>query len=289
MSSAGKRPIGRGGATVPDDAAQWIYGNPPGTGLVVFVHGFSGDARSTWEDFPKLLPLDADLRGYDFCFWGYPTSVNPLNVLKRLVWSDNPDLNTLGHGLRALLDNATRGYRKIILAGHSMGGLIIQLFILEELSHQRRTHLDRLTEVILCGTPSDGLVKASLISLLNPQAADMSWFGGLIRDLRYQWRRLIDDRRAEAPPPFRLTLVAGMEDKFVPQSSSLDPFPFDEKEIVPGNHTRMVKPGSPRDLAYLVPRTGCYGKRRPRGAGVDRRGCRGNGGVDGAGVGGGAA
>jgi pimeloyl-ACP methyl ester carboxylesterase len=120
---------------VPEDAAQWIRGSEDGTGLVVFVHGFAGDAVSTWKDFPDLLPSDPDLRGYDFCFWGYPTSVNPLIILKRLVWSDNPNLDTLGQGLRSLLDNTAQRYRKIVFAGHSMGGLIIQLFILEELSH----------------------------------------------------------------------------------------------------------------------------------------------------------
>jgi tetratricopeptide (TPR) repeat protein len=43
-----------------------------------------------------------------------------------------------------------------------------------------------------------------------------------------------------------------MKDKFVPQRSSLDPFFFDEKEIVPGTHTKMTKPDSAQDLRYLV-------------------------------------
>src|ERR1051325_2261243 len=80
----------------------------------------------------------------------------------------------------------------------------------------------------------------------------MGYFSSLVIDLRYQWKRLVDARRELAPQPFRLTLVAGMQDKFVPESSSLDPFPFDEKEIVPGNHTKMVKPALTADLCYRV-------------------------------------
>ncbi|MSV28099.1 MAG: alpha/beta fold hydrolase [Bryobacterales bacterium] len=234
-----------------EDAETWICRKPHGEGLAVFVHGFSGGALSTWNDFPNLLEQDGELLNYDFCFWGYPSGVLH-NPLVRLVWSDDPDLDTLGRGLRTLLDNTAERYKKIVLVGHSMGGLVIQLFILGEISNQRAAHLGRLTEVILYGTPSGGLVKAGLVSLFNTQAADMSRFGALIRDLRYQWQRLIDDRRAEAPQPFRLTLVAGMEDKFVPQSTSLDPFPFDEKEIVPGNHVEMVKPRSSGHRAYEV-------------------------------------
>lgn len=41
-----------------------------------------------------------------------------------------------------------------------MGGLVIQAFILEELAKASGKYLDRLTEVVLYGTPSGGLGKA---------------------------------------------------------------------------------------------------------------------------------
>ncbi len=234
---------------------HWIpdsYGSRPN--LVLFAHGFTGESVKTWGQFPQLLQADPQLGHCDLCFWGYPSGLNPLNLITKFFWSDNPDLDTLGRGLRTLLDNTCQSYEKIALVAHSMGGLIVQSFILQEIAAGRKQHLNRLTEVVLYGTPSGGLVKASLMALLlsYEQVADMGRFGSFIEDLRYQWRRLIDDRRATDPPPFRLTLVAGMKDKFVPQSSSLDPFPFDEKEIVPGNHTRMVKPESAQALCYLV-------------------------------------
>jgi pimeloyl-ACP methyl ester carboxylesterase len=243
---------------VAEPEAYW-YPQPSGMrpNLVLFSHGFMGESVATWGGFPSLLQADPQLGEYDFCFWGYPSSLNPIYLVSRLVWSDNPDLDTLGLGLRTFLDNACQSYKKIILVAHSMGGLIVQLFILQEITAGRRVHLNRLTEVVLYGTPSGGLVKANLVDLLlgNDQAADMGRFGPFIKELRAQWKMRIDDRRATDPSPFRLTLVAGMMDKFVPQTSSLDPFPFDEKEIVPGNHTQMVKPASALDLCYLVLRS----------------------------------
>lgn len=229
----------------------WIQRTAPPTGLVLFAHGFGGAGVDTWKEFPALLETDPDLADFDVCFWGYDTSLDP-NLLKKFFWSDNPDIDTLGRGLRTVVDNLERRYKRIVLVAHSMGGLVVQLFLLHEIQQKRSEHLDRIPEVILYGTPSAGLVKANLAQLLHTQVADMGSYSTLITDLRYQWKRLVDDVRAVSPPPFRLTLVAGMQDKFVPQSTSLDPFPFDEKEIVPGNHTAMVKPASRTDLAYVL-------------------------------------
>ncbi len=103
-----------------EDLARWIVRNPAGTALIVFAHGFSGDALATWDNFPELLGQDPDILAYDLCFWGYPSSLNPLTIIKRLVWSDNPDLDTLSRGLRSLLDNTAGQYKKLILVGHSM-------------------------------------------------------------------------------------------------------------------------------------------------------------------------
>ena len=135
-----------------------------------------------------------------------------------------------------------------------MGGLAIQAFVLEELGRKRSQYLDRLTEVVLCGTPSGGLRKADWFDFLKQQISDMALHGPFIQKLRAGWKQLVDDHRSDPNrrARFRLTLVAGMKDTFVPRESSLDPFPFDEKEIVPGDHTGMVKPASDADLIYEV-------------------------------------
>lgn len=82
----------------------------------------------------------------------------------------------------------------------------------------------------------------------------MSDSGPFIKKLRDGWKQWIDDQRADPKrlAQFRLTLVAGMKDKFVPTDSSLDPFPFDEHEYCPGNHTEMVKPDAVGEVPFRI-------------------------------------
>ena len=154
-----------------------------------------------------------------------------------------------------MLGDRAAGYDRFALVGHSMGGLVIQAFVLEELIQKRREYLDRLTEVILYGTPSGGLKKAGWgANVFVTQIEDMNVSGEFIVDLRQQWKIWVDDSRSKPDrlSRFKLTLVAGMKDQFVPMVSSLDPFPMDEKEIVPGNHIEMVKPDSANSLCYTL-------------------------------------
>ncbi len=231
-----------------------IYRQQEGTAAVFFIHGFTGDATGTWGDFPALLAADPELSEYDVFSWGYPTQLNLAYTITRHFWTDDPDIETIGMGLRTLLANFAQNYQKLVLVGHSMGGLVIQSFILEELLRDGHEHLDKLTEVVLYGTPSGGLKKASLGAFLKNQIADMNFYGDFIQKLRSEWKQQLDDCRASSAlqRSFRLTLVAGMKDNFVPPESSLNPFPLDEKEIVPGDHTSMVKPSPGNDLAFRV-------------------------------------
>ena len=227
--------------------------------FVAFVHGFTGEGVATWGRFQDFLNDDANLTRCAFRFWDYPTelasnNLNPVHLVKKLFWEDDPNIRTISHGLRTLLTIEAEGFERIVLFAHSMGGLVVQRFILDEIQTNRQELLDRITEVGFFGTPSGGLLKAGIGSWLKNQLADMSVFSAFIQELRSDWARLIDERRFDPafPLKFRLTLVAGMKDNFVPQSSSLDPFPFDEKEIIPGNHTTMLKPQVATDLVYRL-------------------------------------
>jgi pimeloyl-ACP methyl ester carboxylesterase len=227
--------------------------------LVVFVHGFTGEGVGTWGKFQEFLENDTDLAHCRFRFWDYPTelassNLNPVHLLKKLFWEDDPNIKTVSQGLRTMLMIEAEGFEKIVLFAHSMGGLVVQRFILDEIQSNRPALLDRITEVGFFGTPSGGLEKAEFGKWLKNQIADMSVFSAFLVELRNDWARLIDERRFEPgfPLKFRLTLSAGMKDTFVPQSSSLGPFPFDEKEIIPGNHTTMLKPEAANDLVYRL-------------------------------------
>lgn len=222
---------------------------------VVFVHGFTGDGVGTWGTFPKILEADPRLGRFDFYFWQYPSSLNPKYALTKWFWENDPDIPTLGQGLGALLDNtiasAEPEYQEIKLVAHSMGGLVVQAYVVDQL-HRIRTRqlaaeesvLGRINEIVLFASPSGGLGKARIGGFLKKQISNMSDTGSFIRNLRQQWVEQVEDHRHEEAPlaAFRLTTVAGMKDRFVPPESALDPFPHDEQFYIPGNHVELVKP-----------------------------------------------
>jgi hypothetical protein len=220
---------------------------------VVFVHGFNG-GEDTWGDFATLLASDPALKDYQFFFWQYPTKLNPLYLVTKYIWTDDPDISTIGQALRTYLEVKASDADRLMLIGHSMGGLAIQTFIVEEVGRQSHQYLDRLTEVILCGTPSGGLTTAGIGAFLKNQIADMDAHGLFVQKLRTSWTLLVDDARSDPTrlARFRLTPIAGLKDKFVPQETSVGPFPLDEKLFVPGDHVSMVKPKTRSDEIYLI-------------------------------------
>jgi hypothetical protein len=207
---------------------------------LVFVHGFTGEIRKTWGRFPEFLTAEPRLAGWDLACFGYRS--RPWLDLRRL-WSGDPGLPEVATLLATTAANgALHGYRRLAFAAHSMGGLAVQRALLDSAPLRERTHA-----VVLFGTPSNGLRKASLLAFWKTQAAQMRRLSPFVRDLRVRWQNAL------ANPPFRFLAVAGEEDQFVPPESSLGPFTgAGQRAVVPGNHVTMIKPRSAGDLAVRL-------------------------------------
>ena len=95
---------------------------------------------------------------------------------------------------------------------------------------------DRTEKVVLFGTPSAGLRKASWLFFWKRQLRNMADGREFITALRKDWAT-----RFEPEPPFDLKVVAGEQDQLVPPNSSLGPFPRRFHFVVPGNHLSMVR------------------------------------------------
>ena len=59
------------GAEKPDRDVQVMFAVKPGTKAVLFIHGFSGNAITTWSDFHELLPECGACASRDLYFYGY--------------------------------------------------------------------------------------------------------------------------------------------------------------------------------------------------------------------------
>ena len=195
---------------------------------VVFLHGFSGNRDDTWDRLPGLLgAVVADWHIYTL---GYATTFRP-DFLG--VWSADPDIPTLATMLKtqASLDPLRR-YRSLAVVAHSMGGLVVQRALVDDPGLANRAD-----KVILFGTPSAGLRKASWLVFWKRQLKNMAIGSEFITTLRKDWAA-----RFEPEPGFGLMVIAGEQDQFVPPKSSLGPFPRRFHYVVPGNHLSMVRP-----------------------------------------------
>jgi pimeloyl-ACP methyl ester carboxylesterase len=192
---------------------------------IVFVHGFTGDVQATWGNIPEFLHDQPELEGWDLVGFGYK-SRRRFDIVK--LWSADASLEEISTELKTAL--ALSAYDQVVLVAHSMGGLVVQRALVKYSKLRKRVR-----QVILYGTPSRGLVKATLVSWLKQQTRNMSASGPFVKTLREDWTRL--DAGGQLPP---LLAIAGETDQFVPPGSSLDPFPEDMRRVIPGNHLTML-------------------------------------------------
>lgn len=182
---------------------------------------------------------DDCLNDWDVYSAGYPTNLS----IDLPIWTSDPDIRLCAAGLATKLRLPPLDrYKAVALVAHSMGGLVVQRATLD--SEELR---QRLTHVVLYGTPSAGVSQATLGARLKPQARDMQIDSEFIARLRAEWRERIGER-----PPFSFTVVAGESDAFVPASSSIYPFPQTQQAVVPGNHLEIVRPDSTDHLSYKL-------------------------------------
>ena len=134
------------------------------------------------------------------------------------------------------------GYKAIAVVAHSMGGLVVQRAMVDDVQLR-----GRISHAVLYGCPSGGLKKARFGKLLKKQVADMAEGGKFVRTLRRDW-----DQAFGNGTPFALKVVAGAEDSFVPPESSLMVFEDLHQEVVPGNHVEIVNPATVKSPSYEV-------------------------------------
>ncbi len=210
-----------------------------GHAALIFVHGFNGNPATTWMPFLEQLLGDIRLNDWDVFSAGYATNLS----VDLPIWTSDPDIRLCAAGLITKLKNAPLDeYKAVALIAHSMGGLVVQRAILDSDKLKQR-----LTHVILYGTPSAGVSKAILGARLKPQARDMCVGSEFITRLRQDWRNQFGEAL-----PFSFTVVAGESDAFIPASSSLDPFTQAQQAVVPGNHLEIVRPDSKNHLSYQL-------------------------------------
>ena len=126
----------------------WIRnsGSAHAKGVIVFVHGVLGDARTTWSSgnsyWPELLTQDRTFDGQDIYVYGYPSP----------KLSRSFSIDEVADNLRLVLsDDGILRYTEITFVCHSMGGLVTRAFLLKY-----RAVAPKIRLVYFFATPTTG-------------------------------------------------------------------------------------------------------------------------------------
>jgi pimeloyl-ACP methyl ester carboxylesterase len=220
-----------------------IEQRPENSYIAIFVHGFTGDYLKTWGKLPELLQADPSLYEYDFLFWGYPSR----------LFRKNEDVGTTGKHLKTEIDYLSKPYNKIVLIGHSMGGLVIRSYIVQALIDGKGKDLKHIADVMLFGVPNEGDLKAQFVpQWVNDQIADLGIASKFITEVRKYWIQRVtaaphnDDFYQKIPT----VAIAGYQDQFVSQQN-VESF-FHDTAMTDGDHRSMVKPETTVHLTYRI-------------------------------------
>lgn len=213
--------------------------------IVIFVHGIGGD-EETWGNFPKLINEDTQL---DVCvdFMGYPTP--PLGIqFSYLFQSKYQAIEDLAKSLKTVIDEKHKNAKEIILVGHSLGGLIIRKYLLEESAAKCAI---KVSKVILYAVPNRGATLAAIAKSISLYKNSHLWqlypLSDFINLLNGSWARSKIEESVD------ITVVVAGNDKVVTVDSAEGYFQHLMPKHIPGvGHIDVVKPKTPTDLSFTI-------------------------------------
>lgn len=209
--------------------------------IIMLVHGLGGTTDETWGNFPDFLRSDADI-DFDILQFGYTSP--PLYKF----WKRAPNITNIANALiTELTHRCDIENDEIILAGHSLGGLIVRKALLR-LKAKNQNH--KIQKVCFFDTPHNGSNYANIgkyITFRNRHLKQLCTDAGELDDLNDQW---VDQKLSSQ---FEILTALAEDDDIVSPNSGKGLFREGQVETIPNtNHTTIVKPTSCNDIAYLV-------------------------------------
>lgn len=206
--------------------------------IIFLIHGLGGTKDKTWGEFPNFLENDERLSDYQIYPLGYDTPLLPF--FKRA-----PNIDNIARGLLDEIVSACAQYDEIIIAGHSLGGILLKKIIL--VLHAQRSDLN-ITKICFFDTPHTGSGYANIgskITWRNRHLKQLVNNAPDLNDLNRQWGDSDLDRKYEV-----LNFVASNDD-IVSSTSSQGHYIGELTKIISNtDHLSIVKPKDENALSY---------------------------------------
>ncbi len=205
----------------------------------MFVHGLNGDLIKTWGKFPQLLWEDPDL-DVEVVSYGYGFYYCPLI-------GANESIHNIAEGLSTEIDVRCSPDDELIMVGHSLGGLIIRRYLLDQFFKRK---LPNVKKACFYAVPQNGSSLANIAGLIgwrNQQLKALCKDNKYLEEMNDQWVT------TEIGNNFEILSVIGGRDSIVTSESSKSIFrEYDVKIIEGRGHIDVVKPSGYDDTSYLV-------------------------------------
>lgn len=239
-----------------NSTALYSYKKPKS--LVIFVHGFSGDAISTWDNFETLIRNSEHFGEVDILFYGYESLKGQIydQALEFFRFlDDNVSSNNLP--MRGL---ALPPYQKIVIVAHSQGAIVARYGLLEAI--KRRCAWRFMCKLLLFAPAHSGARIQQLVMLSIPS------FYKIIGGLGLYFTPVLDDLRPESAtiqelnkitssycgtkeePLLTASVVHAYGDKVVHNIPFCYDLADDHSPVHKKSHTSICKPYTPD---YTIP------------------------------------
>ncbi|MCK5867759.1 MAG: caspase family protein, partial [Mycoplasmataceae bacterium] len=209
--------------------------------LLLFIHGFSGEAEESFGIIPELLMNNKKMDGWDIKPLGYSQHVQP--ELGKDVWAGTSDINKISEYLTTCFDYKFEKYKRIAIVAHGLGGIVAQQTIL----NLKDEFLNKLSHVILLASPNNGIAPSVLSHLWNNKYQELSSVGEFMLGLRSNWKSKFENNL-----PFQLKIGSAIDDEHVAVESNFGLFDKENCVKVGGNHLSMIKPEDENNDCYQL-------------------------------------
>lgn len=219
----------------------------------IFVHGVRSSGIA-WETMIALTKGDPELSSVTRTHvFEYDTRLIKLRPTERIA-----EIDDIADRLGTFLSTGDLAEaKKLVLVSHSQGGLIVQRFLVRTLRDGRGRELARIKRICMYACPNSGSqfllsLRKRLIFWVSPQEHELRPADRLVTETQRAVLRDVVNVTGCTANQCHIPVVAygGARDGIVRPHEAISVFP--DGRVVSGNHSTIIRPGSPRADSYLV-------------------------------------